>query len=91
MVYKERYSMIISKLLKETLTKLAFEKPTTAENRTNPISGITHTLVPEACQLYDFITTSHYVCGKDYTRKAWDNARYYFCQEWPDEYFDLLD
>ena len=41
--------------------------------------------------LYDFITTKTLVCGKDFTRQTWDNARYCFATEWPEQYYDLLD
>ena len=42
-------------------------------------------------RLYDFITTKVFVCGIDYTRHEWDNARYHFMSRWPNQYFDLLD
>lgn len=76
---------------KTTLFKLGFEQPTAPQERTNPFTLRKHVLEPEAVQLYDFITTRKFVCGKDYTRQAWDNARYYFCTKWPTEYFELLD
>lgn len=73
------------------LEELEIPLPKKPENRTNPYTGITHLLTPKACQLYDFITTKDFVCGEDYTQQEWDQARYYFAQEWPDEYMDLLD
>lgn len=73
------------------IRKLGFVEPTTPQERRNPYTGKTHTLVPLAVMVYDFITTRTFVCGKDYTRQTWDNARYGFMAEWPDEYYDLLD
>ena len=80
-----------SKALDRTLAKLAFALPVNLEVRQNPFSGQTALLEPEAVQLYDFITTRKWACGKDYTRAVWDNARYYFYQQWPEEYMALLD
>lgn len=71
--------------------ELKFVEPAMKENRTNPFTGSTHTLEPLACMLYDFITTRTLVCGRDYTRQTWDNARYAFLTLWPNEYYDLLD
>lgn len=75
----------------ETIRKLGFHPPENPQPRTNPFTGVTHTLEPDAVQLYDFITTRKYVCGRDYTRSEWDNARYNFQSRWPNEYMDLLD
>jgi len=71
--------------------ELEIPLPKVKQTRTNPFTGVTHLLDPEAVQLYDFITTKKWVCGRDYTRNEWDHARYYFAQEWPNEYMDLLD
>jgi hypothetical protein len=73
------------------IEKLGYLKPAQNEKRTNPFSGISHTLEPLACQLYDFVTTRHHTCGLDYTRADWDRARYWFLANWPREYYDLLD
>jgi hypothetical protein len=59
--------------------------------RTNPFSQVSRVLCPQAGMLYDFITTKKFVCGQDYTRSQWDNARYLFLENWPGEYYDLLD
>jgi len=75
----------------EMLEELDIELPPENQTRTNPFTGVSHILTPQACQIYDFITTKIWTCGVDYTRKEWDNARYYFLQEWPKEYFDLID
>ena len=74
-----------------TIGALGFREPSTPETRTNPFSGVTCALSPLACKVYDFVTTQHLVCGRDYTRKDWDNARYLFCAQWPNEYMDLID
>ena len=76
---------------KATIERLGFKQPTERQARRNPNTGKQHVLEPEACQLYDFVVTRVYVCGKDYTRQEWDNARYYFLSKWPDEYYDLID
>ena len=73
-----------------TIEKLGFREPSAPQPRTNPFSGATFTLSPLACKVYDFITT-RLVCGRDYTRKDWDNARYLFRAQWPNEYMDLID
>jgi hypothetical protein len=72
-------------------TRLNFKPPAKSETRTNPYTGKKHLLEPIACQLYDFITTRYYVCGKDYTRLDWDTARMMFLKNWPDEDYDLID
>lgn len=74
-----------------TIERLKYQKPKAPEIRTNPFTLVSCTLEPDAIQLYDFITTSHYTCGQDYTRQSWDNARYHFLSRWPDEYYKLLD
>ncbi len=75
----------------KTLELLSVPKPPTDQLRMNPYSGVKCQLCPEACQLYDFITSRHLVCGRDYTRTDWDTARYGFLELWPDEYFKLID
>lgn len=75
----------------EQVRALGFKEPQFPEARTNPFSGVRHGLQPTACMLYDFITTKNLVCGKDYTRKLWDECRMLFLEIWPDEYYDLLD
>jgi len=73
------------------LSALGFGEPSSPQPRTNPFSGATRTLTPLACKLYDFITARTLVCGRDYTRKDWDNARYMFMGNWSSEYMDLID
>lgn len=74
-----------------SIQKLGFIEPTERLFRTNPYTGKTCNLVPEAVMLYDFITTRKFVCGKDYTRQVWDAARMHFQIKWSNEYYDLLD
>ncbi len=71
--------------------RLGFKRPEQPEKRQNPFTGRSHVLAPEACLLYDFVTTKTATMGRDYTRQEWDWARYGFCGCWPTEYFDLLD
>lgn len=75
----------------EKVRALGFKEPAQNEVRTNPYTGRSHSLEPLAVMLYDFITTRDLVCGRDYTRGTWDNARYAFAEMWPDEYMNLLD
>jgi hypothetical protein len=72
-------------------TLLGFTFPAEPARRVNPFSGVACTLTPPAVFLYDFITTHSFTCGIDYTRQAWDNARYCFLECWPDEYYKLID
>jgi len=73
------------------ITEMGYVAPKSPEVRTNPYSGASRVLEPLACQLYDFVTTRHHVCGRDYTRAEWDRARYLFAEKWPPQYMDLLD
>ena len=61
---------------------------TESEQVTNPFSGVTKTLEPQAVALYDFIKgcemTGRY--GRDF-----DQARYLFAELYPSEYMALLD
>lgn len=57
----------------------------------NPFSGRSCHLSPAACDLYLFITTRRYTCGKDYTRTEWDTARRVFLEQWRDAYYILID
>jgi hypothetical protein len=75
----------------EKVRALGFKEPSQPEFRVNPCTGASAKLLPLAVMLYDFITTRQFVCGKDYTRQTWDNARYCFCENWPDEYYKLID
>jgi hypothetical protein len=75
----------------ERIRALGFKEPAEPQPRRNPYTGLQHTLEPLAVMLYDFITTRTLVCGKDFTRQTWDNARYCFNIQWPREYYDLLD
>jgi hypothetical protein len=73
------------------IRKLGFVEPATSEIRQNPYSGVSCELSPLAVMIYDFVTTTKFVCGKDYARQTWDNARYCFMEQWPDEYYKLID
>lgn len=75
----------------DAIRALGFKEPAQPDTRTNPFTGKSRLLCPLACMLYDFITVKHLTCGKDYTRQTWDNARYCFLEQWPDEYYDLID
>ena len=74
-----------------TIGAIGIKEPSTPESRSNPYTGVTYVLTPIACKLYDFVTVKHLACGRDFTRKDWDNARYLFIAQWPKEYMDLLD
>lgn len=81
------------------LERLGIERPNSPRSRTNPYTKVTHSLVPDAVQLYDFITTKAHVCigkkgkttSQTFIMSEWNDARYYFSERWPDEYFDLID
>lgn len=73
------------------IRKLGFTEPPAPATRVNPFTGACHVLEPLAVMVYDFITTAKFVCGRDYSRQTWDNARYGFAEVWPNEYYDLLD
>ena len=77
----------------ETARRLGFHEPEGRESfeRTNPFSGVTCRLTGLGCMMYDFITTKVHTCGRDYSRRDWDWARYMFLELWPDEYYKLID
>jgi len=75
----------------EKLNKLGFHPPESSEQRTNPFSGVTCLLVPDAIVLYDFITNRHLTCGVEYSRTLWNQARYLFLEMWTKEYYALID
>ncbi|MCK9446525.1 hypothetical protein M0Q50_06600 [bacterium] len=54
---------------------------------TNPYSGIQCILCPTAVALYDFIKGAE-ILGN---YKEFDQARYLFMENWPNEYSKLLD
>lgn len=88
---KNPHDLKVNQELYVKLTKLGYISPIKGESRANPYTGKSWCLPPRAVQLYDFITTRHHVCGKDYTRKDWDRARMIFLECWPDQYYDLID
>ena len=69
--------------------------------RLNRVSGVTRTLTPEACALFDFIMESYsnYLMtrgqfsynGHKFPVSIWDRSRYLFLALWPDAYYDLID
>lgn len=73
------------------LEALNIPKSLVPEKRTNPYTGISHVLDPDALRLYDFIVTRKYVCGVDFSRAEWDNARYHFMSRWPSQYHVTRD
>lgn len=61
--------------------------------RTNPYSGVSHTLEPLAVTLHDFVVNSYKagMVGRLFPVSVWDNARYTFLAVWPKEFYDLID
>ena len=70
-------------------------------SRLNMVSGVSITLTPEACALFDFIMGSYrnYLATrgtfsynvKTFPVSIWDRTRYLFLELWPDAYYDLID
>lgn len=75
------------------LAKLGIMSAQTKQTRTNPYSGVSCNLEPLAVTLYDFIINSHNagLLGRFVPLTVWNEARYFFLEFWPKEYFDLID